>query len=148
MNTIRIIAALIAMATGTAVFAEGDPDAGQQLFKRCVSCHIIVDDEGNVLVDGGITGPNLFGVVGRLAGTEGDYLNGGPRLPVGMYTDAMKNAGEAGLVWTEENLAEFVKNPVGFVQTFTGDDQRRVNMSVRLSRGGEDIAAYLAGFSK
>lgn len=148
MKPIRIIATLLGVLAGNTAVAEGDPAKGEQLFRRCIACHVIVDTQNNLLVDGGITGPNLFGVIGRAAGTENDYLNGGPRLPVGMYTDAMKQAGAAGLVWNEENLAQFIKNPIGFVREFTGDDSLRVNMSVRFAQGGEDIAAYLATFSE
>ncbi len=147
MKTLTILAALAGGLFGTAAAAEGDPVKGEQLFSRCIACHVIIDNDNNLLVDGGITGPNLYGVVGRVAGTENDYLNGGPRLPVGMFTDSMKEAGAAGLIWTEENLAEFIKNPIGFVREYTGDETSRVNMSVRFPRGGEDIAAYLATFS-
>ena len=150
MKTIRIATTLMWIVLGTVgatgAFAEGDATKGERQFRRCIACHIVVDDAGTVLVKGGITGPNLFGVIGRVAGTENDYLNGGARLPVGMYTDAMKHAGAAGLIWTEANLAAFVQDPISFVRDFTGDSDLRVNMSVRLAQGGEDIAAYLAQF--
>jgi cytochrome c len=44
-------------------------------------------------------------VVGRKAGSvEGFH-----------YSDAMKKKGEEGLVWTEENLATYLKDPKAFV---------------------------------
>ncbi|WP_107495845.1 cytochrome C [Thalassobius sp. I31.1] len=148
MKALNIVAALLGGLVSTSAIAAGDPEKGEQLFGRCVACHVIIDNDNNLLVDGGITGPNLYGVIGRIAGTENDYLNGGPRLPVGMFTDSMKDAGAAGLVWTEENLAAFVANPIGFVREYTGNDRSRVNMSVRFPQGGEDIAAYLATFTQ
>lgn len=80
------------------VLAEGDPEKGRKMYNRCSACHAIISPEGDVLVKGGITGPNLYGVIGRTAGTEGDYRNGSARLPVGMFTDDMIRAGEKGLV--------------------------------------------------
>ena len=104
-----------------AISAAGDPAKGKQLYNRCSSCHAIIKD-GEVLVKGGITGPNLYGVVGRIAGTEYDYLNGSERLPIGMFTDDMIRAGQEGLVWTEENVASYSEDPVGFIQDYLGDE--------------------------
>lgn len=135
------------LAVSSQAFAAGDPAKGEKLYNRCSSCHAIIKD-GEVLVKGGITGPNLYGVVGRAAGTEYDYLNGSERLPVGMFTDDMIRAGQEGLVWTEENIATYSKNPIGFIQEYLDDETARPNMSVKLKKGAEDIAAYLATFSE
>lgn len=86
-------------------------------------------------------------MVGRTAGTEPDYLNGSERLPIGMFTDDMIRAGENGLVWTQENIAAYARDPIGFIQDFLNDDTARPNMSVKLKTGAEDIAAYLATFT-
>lgn len=133
------------MALSTHVAAAGDPATGERLYNRCSSCHAIIKD-GEVLVKGGITGPNLYGVVGRVAGTETDYRYGSERLPVGMFTDDMIRAGEEGLIWTEENIAVYARDPIGFIKEYLGDDTARPNMSVKLKKGAEDIAAYLATF--
>ena len=69
------------------------------------------------------------------------------RLPVGMFTDDMIRAGEEGLIWTEENIAAYSKDPIGFIKEYLDDETARPNMSVKLRKGAEDIAAYLATFS-
>ncbi|MBO9412101.1 MULTISPECIES: cytochrome C [unclassified Ruegeria] len=140
------ITLLFALSLSTQALAAGDPAKGEALYNRCSSCHAIIKD-GEVLVKGGITGPNLFGVVGRTAGTETDYLNGSERLPIGMFTDDMILAGQQGLVWTEDNIAAYSKDPIRFIKDYLDDETARPNMSVKLKKGAEDIAAYLATFS-
>ena len=63
---------------------------------------------------GGRTGPNLYGVVGRQAGTQEDFDK---------YGDSIVAAGEAGLVWTEELIVEYAKDPKAFLQDYL--DARR-----------------------
>ncbi|GAA6160650.1 cytochrome c2 [Ruegeria sp. HU-ET01832] len=140
------ITLLFALLLSTQALAAGDPAKGEALYNRCSSCHAIIKD-GEVLVKGGITGPNLFGVVGRIAGTETDYLNGSERLPIGMFTDDMIRAGQEGLVWTEDSIAAYSKDPIRFIKDYLDDETARPNMSVKLKKGAEDIAAYLATFS-
>ena len=139
--------ALFTLALSTQALAAGDPEKGKAMYNRCSSCHAIIKD-GKVLVKGGITGPNLYGVIGRVAGSENDYRYGSERLPIGMFTDDMIRAGEEGLVWTEENIAAYSKDPIGFIKDYLDDDTARPNMSVKLKKGAEDIAAYLATFSR
>lgn len=146
MTSFRTAVLLATVVVAYQAWAEGDPTRGEKLYNRCSSCHAIIKD-GEVLVKGGITGPNLYGVVGRTAGTENDYLNGSERLPIGMFTDDMIRAGENGLVWTQENIAAYARDPIGFIQDFLNDDTARPNMSVKIKEGTEDIAAYLATFS-
>jgi len=123
-------------ALSTAAYAEGDAAAGEDTFKRCKSCHGIVDGD-NTIVRGGRTGPDLFGVIGRQAGTFEGFR----------YGDDLVAAGAAGLVWTEENLAEYVADPTAYLRTFLGDDSARAKMTFKLRSGGEDVAAYLATFT-
>jgi len=127
------------VATGafsTAAFAEGDAAAGEDLFKRCKSCHGIVDGD-NTIVRGGRTGPNLFGMIGMTAGTVEGFR----------YGDDLVAAGEAGLVWDEENLAEYTADPTAFLRAYLGDDTARAKMTFKLRSGGEDVAAYLASLA-
>ncbi|WP_109313714.1 cytochrome c family protein [Ruegeria sp. AU67] len=138
---------ILALTVSFQAIAAGDPAKGEKLYNRCSSCHAIIKD-GQVLVKGGITGPNLYGVVGRVAGTESDYLNGSERLPIGMFTDDMIRAGQKGLVWTQENIATYSKNPIAFIQEYLDDETARPNMSVKLKKGADDIAAYLATFNE
>ncbi|WP_300073219.1 cytochrome C [uncultured Ruegeria sp.] len=146
MSKVNLIAILFMSALSTQSIASGDPAKGEKLYNRCSSCHAIIKD-GEVLVKGGITGPNLYGVVGRVAGSEVDYRYGSDRLPIGMFTDDMIRAGEAGLVWTEENIADYSEDPIEFIKTYLDDETARPNMSVKLKKGAEDIAAFLATFN-
>jgi cytochrome c len=123
-------------ALSTAAYAEGDAAAGEDLFKRCKSCHGITNGD-EVIVRGGRTGPNLFGMIGMTAGTVEGFR----------YGDDLVAAGEAGLVWTEETLAEYVADPTAYLRTFLDDDSARAKMTFKLRSGGEDVAAYLASLN-
>lgn len=142
-----VTAFLLLISAPVQAVAAGDPGKGETLYNRCSSCHAIIRD-GEVLVKGGITGPNLYGVIGRVAGTEYDYLNGSERLPIGMFTDDMIRAGEEGLVWSQDNIAAYSQDPIGFIQDYLNDDTARPNMSIKLKKGADDIAAYLATFTE
>lgn len=78
--------------------ADGDAAKGKNVFKKCMACHDAVEAKDKV-------GPNLVGVVGRTAGTLESFAS--------KYSQAMKDAGAAGLVWDEANIAEYVKDPKG-----------------------------------
>lgn len=124
----------LVLALGSPAFAEGDVDAGEKAFKKCKSCHMVVSPEGDVIMKGGKTGPNLYGVIGRAAGIQEDYK----------YSKSLAAAGEAGLIWNEENLAEFIKDPKAFLKAELDDSKAKSKMSFKLKKGGEDVAAYLA----
>ena len=97
---LRIALAALALlgASSPAALAAGDVEKGKAVFKRCQVCHVH-DTKTNKV------GPHLGDVVGRKAGSvEGFH-----------YSDAMKKKGEEGLVWTEENLASYLKDPKAFV---------------------------------
>ncbi len=123
------------------VFAEshsmGDAAAGEKSFGKCKSCHMIVDDADEVFQKGGKTGPNLFGVIGRTAGSVEDFR----------YGDDLVAAGEAGLVWEEATLAQYVADPREFLRSYLDDPKAKSKMSFKLKKGGEDVSAYLATFS-
>ena len=115
-------------------FAEGDAARGEDDFKKCKSCHSIVSDSGETIVKGGKTGPNLWGVVGRTAGTAADYK----------YGDDIAAAGAAGLVWDEDSFTTYVQDPREFLRSYLDDSKAKSKMSFKLKSGGEDIFAFLA----
>jgi cytochrome c len=135
MKYIATSAALLALALPA--FAEGDAAAGEKIFKKCKSCHAITDASGEEIVKGGKTGPNLYGVIGRPAGSVEGFK----------YSKSMSAAGEAGLVWDEALVAEFVQDPNEFLKARLDDSSAKSKMSFKLKKGGEDVAAYLATFS-
>ncbi|MCL4166617.1 UNVERIFIED_CONTAM: hypothetical protein GTU68_031205, partial [Idotea baltica] len=55
-----------------AAFA-GDAEKGESDFKLCKSCHAVTATDGTVIQKGGKTGPNLYGVIGRVAGSDPDF---------------------------------------------------------------------------
>lgn len=127
------IFALSALAAAPA--AAGDPAAGERLFGRCTACHMIESPAGETIQRGGPTGPNLWGVIGRPAASVDGFR----------YGEGITAAGEAGLVWTEAAVANYLRDPGRFLSEYVGE-RVRSNMTYRLRRGGEDVAAYLARF--
>ncbi len=122
------------LAFSAPAFAEGDIAKGEKAFKKCKACHVITDDEGTVIYKGGKTGPNLYGIIGRVAGTYEGFK----------YGKSMIAAGEGGLIWDEDTLAAFVADPKAFLKEVTGEGGAKSKMSFKLKKGGEDVAAYLA----
>lgn len=116
------------------VFAEGDPAKGEKGFNKCKSCHTVVSDSGDVIVKGGKTGPNLWGLADRAAGTVEGFK----------YSKDLIAAGEAGLVWDEEKFVAFTADPKKFLRAESGNAKAKSKMSFRLKKGGEDIFAFLA----
>lgn len=132
--TSRIIATTFAlMLAGAPALAEGDAAQGEKEFGKCKSCHMVVAPDGTEIVKGGKTGPNLHGVIGRVAGTA-DFK----------YGASLKAAGEKGLVWDAESFVEYTVDPAAFLKKYLGDDKAKSNMTFKLKKGGEDIAAWLA----
>ncbi len=96
MSVLVAFAAAATIFTATGANAGGNAKAGEQVFARCAICHSATKGEGNRI------GPNLFGVVGRKAGTVPDFY----------YSSAMKSAG---FVWTNDKLDAYLKAPQSVV---------------------------------
>ncbi len=131
------LAAVPALADG---HASGDAAAGEKAFKQCKSCHSIVDASGDDIVKGGKTGPNLFGLPGKTAGTDEDFAR---------YKKSIIAAGEGGLVWDEAGFVAYVQDPSGFLKETTGDSKARSGMSYRVRKEEDavNIWAYIASVS-
>lgn len=130
---LSVYATLAAVALSAPAFAAGDAAKGESDFKKCKACHAIVADDGTEIVKGGKTGPNLYGVIGRVVAAA-DFR----------YGDSILAVGATGAVWTEESLAAYVADPKGWLVEQTGDKGAKSKMSFKLTKGGEDMAAYLA----
>lgn len=139
---IRTIATLLgAAAIAAPAFAEshvvGDVAAGEKAFSKCATCHVVIDAEGQQLAGKKAkTGPNLYGMIGRQAGTVEGFR----------YGKSIVQAGEAGLIWDQENFAVYAQNPKKFLQTFLDDKKARSKMSykVRAEEDAVNLAAFLA----
>ena len=97
-RTIHVLAAAlfaIAAAPATAQDAAGNAEAGQRVFNQCRACHTI-NQGGRAMV-----GPNLFGVVGRRAGSIEGFR----------YSAPMREKHEQNFTWTEDNLRAYIRNP-------------------------------------
>lgn len=129
-----LISAVLLLAAPA--FADGDAAKGEKTFGKCKACHAIVNGD-QVIQKGGKTGPNLFGIVGRPAAAEEGFS----------YGPGIKEAAEKGLVWTEDEIAEYVVDPTKFLEKFTGDGKARSKMTFKLPKGGDDVAAYLASLN-
>jgi cytochrome c len=126
MEMPKKLRAALALALGTShagIAAAQDAEAGERVFRQCQACHQIGEGAQNRV------GPQLNGVIGTTAGTHAPDFN---------YSDAMKEAGAAGLVWDDQTLNEYLANPrekvPGTKMTFAGlrDEQQRL-----------DVIAYL-----
>jgi cytochrome c len=135
---IRTLVAIAALSFSAPAFADGhstgDAEAGAKTFKKCKSCHMIVADDGEVILKGGRSGPNLYGVIGMTAGTVEGFK----------YSKDLMAAGEAGLVWDEALLATWAQDPKAFLKDYLDNSKAKSKMSFKLKKGGEDVAAYLA----
>ena len=104
-----------ALAALPAPYNTGDLSNGQSKFALCRSCHTITEGGPD------LTGPNLYGVFGRQAGSKAGYS----------YTDAVKNAGFA---WDADHLDKWLANPREFLpgtkMTFAGlhDPKDRIDL--------------------
>ena len=132
-----VIAALTTTLLAAPAFAEGDAAAGEKTFKKCKSCHMIADGD-NKIVKGGKTGPNLFGLPGRVVGSA-DFKYGKSTMAVG----------EAGLAWDEAEFVEYVADPKAWLKVKLDDPKAKSKMSFKLKKADDaaDIWAYLVSVS-
>ncbi len=130
-----VTTALLAAPAFADGHATGDAEAGEKEWRKCKSCHMIVADDGTEVQKGGKTGPNLYGILGRTAGSVEDFK----------YGESIVAAGEAGLVWDEAQFVTYVADPKKFLQETLDDSKAKSKMSFKL-KDAEDAAnvwAYL-----
>ena len=145
----RVLSLMVAGTISGAAWADSHLSEGAALaeagFKFCQSCHVVRDDDGNVLAGkNSKSGPNLYGVIGRTAGTLDGFK----------YGKDMVAAGEAGLVWDEESVAAFLLDPKQFLRDYLDNSGARTRMVFKIradKKNGlskEDVAANYALFLK
>ncbi|MES2145619.1 MAG: c-type cytochrome [Pseudomonadota bacterium] len=133
-----LMAGAPAFAAGDA--AAGDAAAGEKVFAKCATCHVIANDAGEVL--GGKnakTGPNLYGMPGRVAGTYPDFK----------YGESIVALGATGFVWDEASFVEYVADPAKFLKTKLGDTTAKSKMAFKLTKPDEaaNVWAYISSLS-
>jgi cytochrome c len=113
---------------GTAL-PKADVNAGQQVSQKCQSCHNFQQGGPNM------TGPNLWGVVGRKIGTEGGYS----------YDQPMQDFAKTNPIWNYDLLYVYLKAPgtevPGTKMTFVGlpSPTDRVNIIAYLRTLGSTL---------
>ncbi|MDO5646912.1 cytochrome c family protein [Paracoccus sp. (in: a-proteobacteria)] len=136
-----LIVTLTMLSMAAPAFAQGDAEAGAREYNKCRSCHMIQDTDGNMIVQGGKTGPNLFNIVGsKFAAEEGfKYGNGLPAVAE-THPDA---------VWDVASLSEYLVNPTDYVRAHSGNATARSLMTFRMPKGAaqDNLIAYLVSVS-
>jgi cytochrome c len=127
MKTFMPLAAtLVCLLTATTAVAQ-DVAAGEQRFRLCLPCHAIGEGAANRL------GPALNNIVNRPAAS----------VPGFAYSLVLMEMRDAGLEWTPEKLAEFLRSPRDF--------SPGSKMAFAGMRNEDDIAnviAYLESFTR
>jgi cytochrome c len=118
----------------------GDAEAGAKVFAKCQTCHVIADAEGNVL--GGKnskTGPNLYGMPGRAAGTYPEFK----------YGESIVALGATGFVWDEASFVEYVADPAKFLKAKLDDKSAKSKMAFKLPKeeDAHNVWAYIVSLS-
>ena len=108
--------------------ATGDAGAGEKVFNKCKACHMIQDADGNNIVKGGRTGPNLYGLLSRVAGSA-DFK----------YGASIVQAGEAGLEWNEAEFVKYVADPKKYLVAYNDNKRAKSKMAFKL-KDAEDAA--------
>ncbi len=120
--------------------AAGDAAKGKKKFNKCKSCHMIVNDSGKTIVKGGRNGPNLYGILGRTAGSIGGFK----------YGKSLATLGKTGFVWSETEFVSYVADPKKYLVDKLDDKKARSKMSYKLKNeaDAQNIWAYLVSLSE
>jgi cytochrome c len=108
-----------ALASLPVAYQSADLDNGQAKFALCKSCHTIAAGGPTM------TGPNLWGVFGRKAGT----------VPGFAYSDGLK---AAGFTWNAAHLDQWISNPRAVVPA-----TKMTYIGMQSAKDRTDLIAYL-----
>lgn len=120
--------------------STGDVEAGAKVFAKCQTCHVVADADGNVLAGkSSKTGPNLYGMPGRVAGTYPEFK----------YGESIVALGQTGFVWNEEEFVVYVSDPAGFLKEKLNDKSAKSKMSFKLPKeeDARNVYAFIASLS-
>lgn len=120
--------------------AEGDAAAGAKVFQKCQTCHAMVNEAGEVVAGKGAkTGPNLYGLPGRVAGSVEGFK----------YGDDIVALGATGFQWSEADFVSYVADPSKFLQEKLSDSKARGKMMFKLPKADDaaNVWAYIVSLS-
>jgi cytochrome c len=140
MKTKLTALAVLSSVLAAPAFAAGDAEAGAKVFNKCQTCHVVQNEAGETLAGKNAkTGPNLYGIVGRAAGTYPEFK----------YGESIVALGASGFTWTEADLVAYVADPAKFLKEKSGDSKAKSKMVFKLTNETEaaNVAAFLATFS-
>jgi cytochrome c len=118
MGWAATVAAMAFLAGASAANAQGNAAEGENVFKKCKTCHDVGDAAKNKV------GPLLNNIVGRKAASIDGYA----------YSSDLKSLAAKGLTWSDENLGKYLENVKNVVpngkMVFPGlkDEQDRKNV--------------------
>ena len=123
----------ILIASSAAHAQEGDATVGEKVFRKCASCHNIGEGAKNKV------GPYLTGIIGRRAGSVEDFK----------YGKSIVAAGDAGLVWTEDEIFEYLADPRKYLRAKLDDKKAKSKMAYKLRKDEDrrNVIAYLKIFT-
>ena len=122
---VAAFAAVLSAAGAPSAFAAGDPAKGFQVFKgTCGVCHLARNDMSSNDAATKI-GPNLYGVVGRKAGSVKRFR----------YSTAMH---DSGVVWTPDMLRRYAHEPQKTIPNV-----RMAFPGLTNPKDADDVVAYL-----
>lgn len=137
------LTAILALLAAPAVAQEtlsGDPAAGEKVFAKCQTCHSIMNEAGEMLAGKGAkTGPNLYGMPGRVAGTYPEFK----------YGESLAKLGTMGFKWNEADFVKYVADPTKFLQEKEDDKKAKGKMMFKLPKeeDAKNVYAYIASLS-
>lgn len=135
-----VLALLAAPALAQDAAPTGDAAAGEKVFAKCQTCHDVANEAGEVLAGkGSKTGPNLYGMPGRVAGTYPDFK----------YGESMVALGATGFKWNEADFVAYVADPTKFLQEKLGDKKAKGKMMFKLPKeeDAKNVYAFIASLS-
>ncbi|WP_229807731.1 c-type cytochrome [Asticcacaulis endophyticus] len=108
------------LASLPAPYNTANLEEGKKQFGKCRSCHVLIETTATT------TGPHLYGVLGRKAGTEGSYP----------YSDAMK---AHNVTWDFATLDAFLTKPRDAVP-----GTKMAFLGIKDAKDRENLLAYIA----
>ena len=125
-----LAAASLSVASLASPLLAQDIEAGAKTFNQCQTCHVVANEAGEVLAGKAAkTGPNLYGMPGRVAGTYPDFK----------YGESIVALGATGFTWNEADFIEYVQDPAKFLKAKLSDDKAKSKMAFKLKKP-EDAA--------